>query len=115
MQNLLIHVWTNLIDNAVKFSSRGTEIIIRLRKTGDCVNFEIKNKGPVIPKHYFEKVFTKFFQCDTSRKSEGNGLGLALAKRIVDDSAGHIHVKSSDETETVFEVILPLNTDRYDN
>ena len=60
IQNLMIHVWTNLIDNAVKFSSPGTEIIIRLRKTGDCVNFEIKTKARLYPSITLKKSLRNF-------------------------------------------------------
>ena len=108
MENLMGHVWTNLIDNAVKFSPVGGEILIRLEKEKNKARFIIKNAGPVIPEQSFEKVFTRFYQCDASRKSEGNGLGLALAKSIVDDSGGSICVQSSGPEGTVFEVLLPL-------
>jgi len=109
IEKLMGHVWTNLIDNAVKFSPDEAEITIRLEKQGENICFLIKNYGPVIPEEYFEKVFSKFFQCDSSRRSEGNGLGLALAKRIVDDSMGSIRVKYSCDNTTAFEVILPLS------
>jgi len=107
-ENLMVHVWTNLIDNAVKFSSKGGMIEIRLRKLEDSAYFSIRNFESIIPEESLEKIFTKFYQCDTSRKSEGNGLGLPLAKRIIEEAKGRIAVESSDETGTLFKVLLPL-------
>jgi len=108
-ERLMGHVWTNLIDNAVKFSPCNETIKLKLHKNKDKIIFLIENHGPVIAEQNFEKVFIKFFQCDASRKSEGNGLGLALAKSIVDDSNGTIRVKYSCNNVTAFEVTLPLS------
>lgn len=106
-ENLMAHVWTNLIDNAVKFSPTGGRITIRLFKKTPLIQFVIKNEVPQIPPESIDNIFNKFYQCDTSRKSEGNGLGLTLAKNIVDIANGYICVKSNLEEGTVFEVFLP--------
>ncbi len=108
MENLLGHVWTNLIDNAVKFSSKGGAIEIRLRRLENSVCFSIRNYGTIIPEESLKNIFTKFYQCDTSRKSEGYGLGLPLAKRIVEESKGSISVVSNEASGTLFKVILPM-------
>ncbi len=108
MENLMGHVWTNLIDNAVKFSSKGGTVEIRLREFEDNVYFTIRNFGTIIPEESINNIFTKFYQCDTSRKSEGNGLGLPLAKRIVEESGGSIEAESSKESGSLFKVKLPL-------
>ena len=106
-ENLMAHVWTNLIDNAVKFSPAGGRITIRLFKKSPLIHFIIMNEGTQIPPESIDNIFNKFYQCDTSRKSEGNGLGLTLVKNILDIANGSISVKSSLEEETVFEVFLP--------
>ena len=103
------HVWVNLIDNAIKFSNHGGEILIRLIKQNNEAVFTVHNKGIVIPENSLNRIFTKFYQCDTSRKSEGNGLGLALVKMILDAADGQIHVSSSSDHGTEFKVILPLD------
>lgn len=109
VENLMGHVWTNLIDNAVKFSSQNGAIKIRLSKYGDNAEFTICNQGTLIPKEDLSRIFMKFYQCDGSRKSEGNGLGLSIVKIIVDAFAGDIIVNSSEESGTEFKVILPLD------
>ncbi len=108
MENLMGHVWTNLIDNAVKFSNKGGPIEIRLSSLEDSAYFTIRNFGTIIPEENLNKIFTKFYQCDTSRKSEGNGLGLPLAKRIVEEAKGFITAESDPENGTLFKVTLPL-------
>ena len=108
MENLLGHVWTNLIDNAIKFSDFRGEIQLRLFSQSQSVHFSIKNFGTTIPAESIENIFTKFYQCDSSRKSEGSGLGLALVKRIVEESNGSIEVSSSIENGTVFRISLPM-------
>lgn len=107
-ENLLAHVWTNLIDNAVKFSDQNGKITIRLNRKDNNAVFKISNAGAYIPEKEYDRIFVKFYQCDTSRKSEGNGLGLPLAKMIVEASGGKINVKSAKDQTTEFEVILPI-------
>lgn len=106
-ERLLSQVWTNLIGNAIKFSENGQEIAIRLLEQTECVVVSIQDHGcgmtPEIQAHIFEK----FYQGDTSRRSMGNGLGLALVKRIVELSQGVIEVGSAPGEGSTFRVILP--------
>jgi len=108
---LIGHVWMNLIDNAVKFSDQGGAISIRLRRIDENAVFTVSNNGAYIPENALGRVFNKFYQCDTSRKSEGNGLGLPLAKMILNSFNGEIHVESSEHSGTKFTVTLPLAED----
>lgn len=110
-ETLMGHVWINLIDNAVKFSAQGGEVRIRLHRIDGNAVFTIINKGTYIPENALGRVFNKFYQCDTSRKSEGNGLGLPLAKMILNSFDGEIHVESSEQAGTKFTVVLPLTED----
>ncbi len=106
-ENLLMHVWTNLIGNAVKFSDPGQEISIRLLEQTECVVVTIADHGCGMSPEVQARIFEKFYQGDTSRKSLGNGLGLPLVKRIVELSQGVIEVNSTHGAGSTFRVILP--------
>ena len=110
-ENLLSHVWLNLIDNAIKFNPKGGQIRIRLNRQDDEVIFNIWNNGSAISEDDMKRIFTKFYQADNSRMSEGNGLGLALVKNIVDGSGGTISVSSEVGKGTEFTVTLPNETE----
>lgn len=105
-ENLLQHVWNNLIDNAVKFNSRGGLVVMRLKKKEDKYIFLIEDEGPGIQEEYQQKVFNKFYQADDSRKQEGNGLGLALVKKIVDLYHGEIKIENLPQKGCRFTIIL---------
>lgn len=105
-EELLKEVWINLIDNAVKFAPR--EGVVELDVTGDdnslCV--KISNTGSEIPPDKQKKIFNKFYQADESHATQGNGIGLAIVKRVVELHSGDIEVASGDGV-TSFTVILP--------
>ena len=106
-ENLLVHVWTNLIDNAVKFTPAGSLIRMRLQRENDELLFTIEDSGPGIPEGEQERIFAKFYQSETSREVEGNGLGLALVRQIVEISGGSVTVKNLPEAGCRFAVRLP--------
>ena len=93
-RELLSLVWNNLISNAVKFTPDGGTVGVSLKSDGDTVTVSVSDTGcgisPEVGKHSFEK----FYQGDTSHSVQGNGLGLALVKRVVDILSGEIGVKS---------------------
>jgi len=105
---LLMQVWTNLIGNAIKFTGPGGSIRIGSFVRGARAAVEISDSGCGISEGALETIFDKFYQEDTARKSEGNGLGLTLAKRIVDLCGGTITVKSRIGKGSTFTVSLPL-------
>ena len=80
---MLRHVWDNLISNAIKFSPQGGIIRMVLRRNADELEFSISDQGPGISEDAQKHIFDKFYQADSSHKQEGNGLGLALVKRIL--------------------------------
>lgn len=105
---LLSHVWSNLLSNAVKFSPVGGTIALELKKEADNVTFSIADQGEGIKKESEKYIFDKFYQSDTSHKQEGNGLGLALVKKITDIYGGTIEVENTKPKGCKFTVKLPL-------
>lgn len=109
-ENLLSHVWLNLIDNAVKFSPQNGQIRIRLKQLDGSVTFSIWDNGLPILEADIDRIFNKFYQGDNSHASEGNGLGLALVRKIVAAAHGTINVTSSEDAGTEFVVALPSSS-----
>ena len=104
-EDLLKQIWINLIDNAIKFSPDYGMIMIRIKESNDRYKISIANTGTEIPKESMPKIFNKFYQADESHASEGNGVGLAIVKKIVDLHKGSIAVESENGF-TVFEIEL---------
>lgn len=101
----------NLLGNAIKFSPQGEEINISLNKTNNFLEIIVTNTGISIPEEKLANVFDRFFQVDDSetRSFEGTGIGLALAKELVELHSGEIAAYSSnyERDETTFVVRLP--------
>ena len=93
-ENLLRHIWDNLIGNAIKFDPQCGLVRIRLRKDVNAVVFTIEDNGPGISEEAKKHIFDKFYQADSSHKDEGNGLGLALVKRILTIIGGEISAEN---------------------
>ena len=93
-ESLLHHVWDNLIGNAIKFSPQDGEIKIRMHVAEGRIVFSIEDKGQGILEKDKNHIFDRFYQSDSSHKQEGNGLGLALVKQILDLSDGRISVEN---------------------
>ncbi len=106
-ESLLPHVWSNLLSNAIKASAKGQCITLRLLGQKECIVFSVTDEGCGMEKEVQERIFEKFYQADSSHKSEGNGLGLPLVKRIVELSDGLIEVESEPDKGSTFRVILP--------
>lgn len=107
-ENLLMHVWNNLIGNAIKFDPEGGFVGIGLKRQGNKAVFTIDDSGPGIPEEARKHVFNKFYQTDSSHKSEGSGLGLALVKQIVALSGGTVSTENRPEGGCRFTVELPM-------
>lgn len=106
-EGLMRHVWDNLLSNAIKFSSDGGLITLSLTRREDKIIFAIEDNGPGIPEDAKKRIFDKFYQHDNSRKQEGHGLGLPLAKQIVSISGGNIRAEDSVSGGAKFIVTLP--------
>lgn len=107
-EHFLEQVWSNIIDNAVKHSPQGGVIRVNITDTEDTVAVCIADNGEGMSEEIMRHIFEKFYQGDSSRKAEGNGLGLALVKRIVDLCKGNILVKSAPGEGAEFTVVLPV-------
>ena len=106
-ESLMHHVWSNLIGNAIKFGPKGGQVQIRLKKTDSSLIFSVSDEGKGVPEEERQRIFHKFYQLDCSHKQEGNGLGLALVKQIVDSCGGMISVTNKPENGCIFTVELP--------
>jgi signal transduction histidine kinase len=105
-EELLKQVWINLMDNAIKFSPRGAEVSLDIHEVGSSYHVSVSNRGQDIPKDKQKKLFNKFYQADESHAQEGNGIGLAIVKKIVDLHDGKVSFQSENGL-TVFTVELP--------
>ncbi|MBQ7336829.1 MAG: HAMP domain-containing histidine kinase [Clostridia bacterium] len=106
---LLSLVWNNLLSNAIKFTERGGTITLRVRDCGEAAEVQIADTGCGVSCEVGKHMFDKFYQGDTSHATEGNGLGLALVKRVVDMCGCDIAVESEVGVGTKFTVRLPKN------
>ena len=106
-EQLIEQVWNNILDNAVKHSPVGGIIQIRLEDNDQTVTISIADQGEGMSEEVQKHIFDKFYQADHSRTSEGNGLGLALVKRIVELCNGNVSVCSTPSEGSTFYVELP--------
>ena len=104
-EELLKQVWINLTDNAIKFSPVGGAVTFEMDQDDESVTVCIKNAGDISDADR-RKIWNKFYQSDKSHTTEGNGIGLAIVKRIVELHGGDVDVESKDG-EVCFYVTLP--------
>lgn len=107
-EQMLEHVWSNLVSNAIKFSNDGGTISISCRKTVYAVEVCISDNGSGMDEHTVNHIFEKFYQGDVAHSIAGNGLGLSIAKRVVELNGGNISVDSTPGKGSSFYVRLPL-------
>ena len=105
-EEMLKQVWINLIDNAIKFSPRGGMIEIGISNISDRVIINVINLGEEIQGEDQKQIFNKFYQADHSHSSEGNGIGLAIVKRVIALHKGNVSVQSGNGL-TMFTVQIP--------
>lgn len=96
------------LDNAIKYSDENTEISLSARRAGKFINIEIKDQGAGIDKDDIPFLFDRFYRADKARSKDGFGLGLSIAKDIVDKHGGIISVRSKVNSGTVFMIKLPI-------
>ena len=108
MQQVLI----NIIGNALKFSSKGSSINVHISKKNKDILFEIQDYGLGIPKDEHKKIFDMFFQSESTKKKnvKGTGLGLPIAKTIIEAHGGQIWVDSTLGKGSTFSFTLPIKS-----
>lgn len=107
-ENLLFQLWLNLLDNAVKFSPRGSAVTVKILCTGTEAEILIKDCGCGMDEETAARAFEKLFRGKSALSQPGNGIGLALSKKICELHGGKIEIASTDESGTVLRIILPL-------
>ncbi len=110
-EELLALVWNNLFSNAFKFTEEGGRVSLSLAADGDYATVKVSDTGCGISAEVGSHMFEKFYQGDTSRATQGNGLGLALVKRVIDIMEGEIGVQSALGEGTTFTVRIRRNKD----
>ena len=106
-ESMLLHVWVNLLDNAIKYDPFAGMVSLSLEQQAQQIVFTIEDTGPGIAPEAQKHIFDKFYQSDSSHTTEGNGLGLALTKRVLDTCGGQIWVENLPEAGCRFTVTLP--------
>lgn len=105
-EELLKQVWINLLDNAVKFSPEGGAVELHIGEGPKTLRVSVTNSGGEIAPEHQKRIFQKFYQADESHASEGNGIGLAIVKRVTDLHGGEVFVQCGGG-KTTFTVELP--------
>ncbi len=105
-ENMLMIVWQNLLSNSIKFSETGGIIRLFQKQSEKDITVSIEDTGCGMGIETQKHIFDKFYQGDTSRSSEGNGLGLALCSRVINLIGGDINVESKIGKGTIFTITL---------
>ncbi|MCF6148937.1 MAG: DUF4118 domain-containing protein [Candidatus Kuenenia sp.] len=105
---LMMRVFINLIDNAMKYSAPDTPIVITVKLLGYKVKIEVKDKGFGIPEEDLERIFDRFYRAMKPRQIAGTGLGLSICKGIIEAHGGKIFAENNPDKGVTLTVILPL-------
>ncbi len=107
----MIQVLTNLISNALRYTPEGGEVTLHASKSGNQIQVTVKDTGVGIPPEHLAHIFTRFYRVDKSRSRQagGSGIGLTIAKYLVEAHGGRIWVESGGQDQgSVFTFTLPL-------
>ena len=105
-EELLPLLWNNLLSNAFKFTEKGGSVKLTERSGNGVITVTVEDSGCGMDEQTMKHIFDKFYQGDSSHSTEGNGLGLALALRVLQLTGGSINVESEAGKGTKFTVTL---------
>jgi signal transduction histidine kinase len=110
--DMMERIMLNLLSNAIKFTGDGGQIQVCVLDLGENIEIRIKDSGVGIPQDKLNKIFDRFVQVDKSlsRNCEGSGIGLSLAKSLIEMQEGSIEVQSQDGIGSEFAITLPVKT-----
>ncbi|MBE6969656.1 MAG: HAMP domain-containing histidine kinase [Ruminococcaceae bacterium] len=114
-EELLGQIWDNLLDNAVKFTDEGGCVSVTLRERDGGVSVIFRDTGCGMNEETKRRSFEQFYRGDSSRRGEGNGLGLPLAKRVAELHGGSICLESEEGRGSTFTVTLPKEQRQHGN
>jgi len=100
-------VLMNLLSNALRFTSHGGEVNVRASEADEMILFSVQDNGVGIPKKYRSRIFEKFFRVPGQKSESGAGLGLAIAKEVVEAHGGTIGCESTEGKGSTFSFTLP--------
>lgn len=103
----------NILSNAVKFSPRGSEVVVSVENRGAAAWISVRDQGPGIPEEYRDRIFNKFVQVEATdaRQKGGTGLGLSIVKEIVGRLGGDVKFDAAPGGGTIFHVVFPRHGD----
>ena len=109
-RNMIERVVVNLVSNAVKFTPDGGRVEVRLSTCGDGATIEVRDSGIGIPEEERGRIFSRFFRSSVAQKQAipGSGLGLSIARAVVEKHGGRIELESGEGDGTTFRVWLPI-------
>jgi len=114
-EELLGQIWDNLLDNALKFTAEGGRVSVTLRERDGAVTVTVRDTGCGMSEETKQRIFEQFYRGNTSHRSEGNGLGLPLARRVAELHGGSIRAESQEGRGSTFIVTLPKEQKKHGN
>jgi signal transduction histidine kinase len=111
-EDRLLQVFENLLDNAVSFTPNGKHIAVRTTREGDAIVVRVSDEGPGIPAENMGRIFDRFFtyRPDHPTIQRHTGLGLSIAKAIVEGYGGNVSAANREAGGAIFEVRIPLSS-----
>jgi len=107
-RELLVQLFSNLIENAILHTPAGTQILLSLSSIGNRAVFTISDNGPGVPREEHQKIFQRLYRREASRSRPGYGLGLSLVMAIAELHGAHTNIPERDSTGFSMEVSFPL-------
>ena len=112
-ENRMEQVWINIINNAVKYTMDDGVVTVKAKRNSKDIEVIIEDTGAGISEEALQHIFERFYREDSSRSIQGNGLGLAIAKRIVELHNGNISVNSLVDVGSIFKIVIPLGKESF--